>query len=108
MCIVVLMTAKDAGEAEKIVTQLVEAKLIACANIIRGVQSIFWWEGKMDKADEVLVVLKTRKTLFKKVEKMIKSLHSYTVPEIIALPVIEGSKDYLNWIKNSTVKVKPG
>lgn len=107
MYIVVLMTAKDAGEAEKIVIQLAEAKLIACSNIIRGVQSIFWWEGKVDKADEVLVVLKTRKALFKDVEKMIKSLHSYTLPEIIALPVIEGSKDYLNWIRNSTAKTKP-
>lgn len=97
------MTAKDKKEAVKIAQGLLESKLIACANIIDGVQSLFWWQGKIDSSKEVLLVLKTKKFLFKKVSEKVKSLHSYQTPEIIALPIIAGSKDYLNWINSSCV-----
>ena len=102
MNIVILITAKNDAEAKKIAEALVKKKLIACANIIKGIKSFFWWEGKVDKANEVLLVLKTKRILFKKIEKTVKTLHSYSVPEIIALPIVEGSKDYLKWVNDVT------
>ena len=99
--IVVLVTAKDKKETQKIAQGLLEAKLIACANITDGVQSFFWWQGKIDSSKEVLLILKTKKILFKKISVKVKSLHSYQTPEIIALPIINGSKDYLDWISSS-------
>ena len=102
MNIVIFVTAKDYDQATKISQSLVDQKLIACANIISGVKSLFWWEGKVDEANEVLLILKTKKSLFKKIEKAVKALHSYEVPEIIALPIIEGHKPYLKWVNEST------
>ena len=99
--IIILITAKDKKEAQKIVRGLLEAKLIACANIIEGVQSLFWWQGKIDSSNEALLILKTKKTLFKQVSSKVKYLHSYQTPEIIALPLVAGSKDYLDWITSS-------
>ena len=103
--IIVLVTAKDKKEAGKIAKGLLEAKLIACANIVEGVQSLFWWQGKIDSSKEVLLVLKTKKILFKKVAVKVKSLHSYQTPEIIALPVIAGSKDYLQWLDKNCIVI---
>ena len=99
--IIILITAKDKKEAEKIAQGLLNEKLIACANIINGVKSLFWWQGKIDSSKEVLLVLKTKRILFKKVTVKVKSLHSYQTPEIIALPIIDGSKDYLDWVNSS-------
>jgi periplasmic divalent cation tolerance protein len=96
--IVVFITAKDKAEGEKIARSLLKAKLIACANIIEGIQSLFWWEGKIDSSLEVLLVLKTKKNLFKKIISKAKPLHSYQTPEIIALPIVAGNFDYLKWI----------
>ena len=77
-------------------------RLIACANIISGVDSKFWWNGKIDRAKEFLVIIKTRCGNFKKIEKEVKRLHSYIVPEIIAIPILAGSKEYLGWIGKET------
>jgi len=99
--IVILITAKDKKEAAKIAQVLLESKLIACANIIDGVQSLFRWKGKIDSSEEVLLVLKTKKILFKKIVAKVKSLHSYQTPEIIALPIVNGSDDYLSWVSTS-------
>jgi periplasmic divalent cation tolerance protein len=99
--IVVFVTAKDKEEAVKIAQGLLEDKLIACANIMEGVRSMFWWENKIDAGTEVLLVLKTKKSLFNKVDKKVKALHSYKTPEIIALPIVAGSADYLSWIRTS-------
>jgi periplasmic divalent cation tolerance protein len=99
--IVVLVTTKDRLEAEKISLKLLEEKLIACANIMGGVVSCFAWQGKIDKAEECLVLMKTRQDLFSEVTKRVKALHSYEVPEVLALPVVNGSKDYLNWMSNN-------
>jgi periplasmic divalent cation tolerance protein len=96
--IIVLVTTKDRKQAQTIAQGLLQDKLIACANILPGVESFFWWEGKIDRSKEVLLILKTKKNLFKKLEARIKQLHSYTTPEIIALPIIMGSKAYLKWI----------
>ena len=99
--IVVFITARDAEEAKKISTALVDQRLIACANVVSGVQSIFSWQGKIDQADEVLMILKTKKSVFSKLVKTVKSLHSYDVSEIIALPILAGSRDYLEWVNQS-------
>lgn len=102
MYIVVLVTASSKEEANKITQGLLEEKLAACVNILLGLESRFWWQGKIDSATEVLLVIKTRKTLFNKLAKKVKGLHSYTVPEIIALPIISGNKAYLDWINDCT------
>jgi len=99
--IIVLVTAKDKKQAQNIAKGLLEAKLIACANIIGGVRSLFWWQGKIDSSNEVLLVLKAPKALFKKIVTKVKSLHSYQTPEIISLPIVKGSEDYLKWISSS-------
>ncbi len=102
MYIVVLVTASSKEEANKIAQGLLEEKLAACVNILEGLESRFWWQGKIDSATEALLVIKTRKALFNKLAKKVKSLHSYTVPEIIALPIISGNKAYLDWINDCT------
>ena len=101
MNIIVLVVAKNEREAKKISNKLLEKKLIACCNIIKGVKSFFWWQGKVDSASEVLMVLKTKRVLFQKIVKLVKKLHSYETPEIIALPIIAGDKNYLKWINAS-------
>lgn len=101
MHIVVLVTAPKEPEARKIANYLVTKKLAACVNIMPKIESFFWWEGKIDKAKEFLLVIKTKKQLFNKLVKAVKSKHSYSVPEIIALPIIAGNKDYLEWISES-------
>jgi periplasmic divalent cation tolerance protein len=75
--------------------------LIACANIISTVRSLFWWQGKIDSADEVLLILKTQAAHMDEIIKKVKTLHSYEVPEVIALPIVAGSQDYLKWLDES-------
>jgi len=101
MGIVVLITAKNIREANTIAAKLLEGRLIACANIIKGVHSIFTWKGKIDKANETLLICKSKKSCFAGIVKTVKKHHSYEVPEIIALPIIDGNKDYMNWIKKN-------
>jgi periplasmic divalent cation tolerance protein len=100
--IIVFVTASRENEAEKIARGLIEARLAGCVNIIRNIRSIYRWEGKMEDEREVLMIAKTRKKFFRAFEKKVKELHSYTVPEIIAVPISEGSKDYLAWLKKVT------
>jgi len=99
--VVVFVMVSDEKEATKIVRNLLKDRLIACANIVGPVSSLFWWKGKIDKANEFLVIMKSRKNLFKKLSERVKELHSYEVPEVIALPVIEGLPSYLNWLDTS-------
>jgi periplasmic divalent cation tolerance protein len=100
--IVVLITASSEDEAAKIARALVDARLAGCVNIIKNIRSIYSWEGKIEDEPEVLMIAKTRKTLFDNIIKKVKELHSYTVPEIIALPIIDGSEDYLRWLREVT------
>ena len=100
--IVIFVTASSEEEAEKIAQSLVEKRLVACVNIIKDVQSVFRWKGKILDEKELLLIIKTRKKLYKNVEEEVKNLHAYEVPEIIALPIISGSKDYLYWIDSET------
>jgi len=96
--IVVLVTTANKEEAEKIAQALLKEKLIACANIINPVTSFFRWSGKVDRAEECLVVMKSRMDLFAELAECLKGLHSYEVPEVLALPIVEGSKAYLDWM----------
>ncbi len=99
--IVVLVTAPGEDEGEKIARMIVEERLAACVNVLPGVKSCFWWEGKVDEAKEVLLIIKTERRLFDRLQQAVKGAHSYSVPEIIALPVVAGNADYLGWIRDS-------
>ncbi|MCX5704581.1 MAG: divalent-cation tolerance protein CutA [Candidatus Omnitrophica bacterium] len=101
MHIVILITASKKKEAKKIAAKLLKEKLVACVNIVDKVESFFWWQGKIDNASESLMVIKSTKAKFRKIVKTVLSVHSYTVPEIIALPIIAGHKPYLDWIDES-------
>lgn len=102
MYIVGYITAKNSREAGKISNVLVEQKLVACVNIVKDISSIYAWKGKICKDKEVMMVFKTRKSLLNKVIVAVKKIHSYDVPEIIAMPIVGGSQEYLNWVKQST------
>jgi len=102
MHIVIFVTAKDQTEADVIAEKLLNEKLVACVNITQNIQSIFWWDQKIDRADEVLMIIKSRKDLFGKIVETVKANHSYSVPEVIALPIVDGNADYLKWIDDST------
>lgn len=102
MNVVVFITASSKKEAEAIAAALIKERLAACVNIIAGVNSLFRWQGKVDRAKEALLIVKTKKTLMHKLIRKVKSLHSYEVPEIIALPVISGDRKYLDWVNDST------
>lgn len=101
MYITVFVTAGRKMEAEKIARRLVEKRLAACVNIIPGINSFFRWQGRIENCREYLLVIKTKRSLFQRLAKEVKSCHSYSVPEIIALPVIAGTKEYLAWINES-------
>lgn len=100
--ILVFITAADEDEAEKIARTVVEDRLAGCVNIIRNIRSVYTWQGKTEDEQEVLMIAKTQRKLFPALSRKIKELHSYTVPEIIAIPIIEGSADYLNWLAEVT------
>ncbi|MDA8104713.1 MAG: divalent-cation tolerance protein CutA [Nitrospiraceae bacterium] len=101
--IIVLITAQKEEEAAEIAKDIVAKKLAACVNIVRGVRSIYRWKGKTEDEEEVLMILKTKGALFPDLMKRVEELHLYTVPEIIALPIVEGSEKYLGWLKEETV-----
>lgn len=96
--IVALITTSSEEEARKIAELLVNGKKAACVNIVPGVDSVFWWEDKLDSARESLLLVKTKASLFPEIVELVKRTHSYEVPEIIALPIIAGSEDYLKWL----------
>lgn len=100
--VVVLIAAGSREEAECIATALVQGRKAACVNIIPGVQSLFRWQGKPEKAEECLLLVKTRASQVPEIVTLVKALHSYTVPEIIAMPIVAGSQDYLDWIGDET------
>ncbi|KPK96482.1 MAG: hypothetical protein AMJ95_14040 [Omnitrophica WOR_2 bacterium SM23_72] len=101
MYIVILITASNKKEARRIALALIKKRLASCVNILGLVTSLFWWKGKIDKANEALLVAKSKKEKLAKIVTCVKSLHSYQVPEIIALPIIGGNSAYLKWIDES-------
>ena len=96
--VVVLVTAASPQQAEEIARKLVEEKLVACANVVPLMQSIFRWQGEVQSEEETLIVAKTLRARTDRIVDRVKELHTYQVPEIIALPILEGSRDYLDWI----------
>ncbi|MGC1394007.1 MAG: divalent-cation tolerance protein CutA [Coleofasciculaceae cyanobacterium] len=96
---VVLVTASSQKEAETIASSLIETKLAACVNLL-PIHSIYTWQGKIHSDSEWQLIIKTDLSLFSQLEKKIRELHSYEVPEIIALPIIAGSQPYLQWISD--------
>jgi periplasmic divalent cation tolerance protein len=99
--VVVIVTVANREEAVKIVRSLLEERLIACANIVGPISSMFRWEGKIDEANEFLVLMKSHENHFERLSERIMEIHSYEVPEILALPIIKGSPPYLKWLSNS-------
>ena len=99
--IVVLVTVANKQEAEKIAQTLLEAKLIACANVVERAASYFRWGGKIECTNEMLIIMKSRKDLFEELSGKVRGIHSSEVPEIIALPIVAGLREYLEWLDNS-------
>jgi len=103
---VVFVTVPDEETAEKISRDIVQNGLAACVNIIKDIRSIYMWEGKLEDGKELLLMIKTSSSAFKKLKDRIKTLHPYSVPEVIAIDVIDGNKDYINWVLEETSKKK--
>ncbi len=101
--VVIFVTTSSKDEAKAIAEALVSLNLVACANILDSVQSIFRWEGKLCEENEVLMVLKSVKSRLEQVVQKVRQLHSYDLPEIIALPIVGGSEDYLKWVESETL-----
>ena len=98
---VIFITCAHKKQARLIAQELIKHKLAACVNIVDNIESLFWWQGNIDRAKEVLLIVKSKKSKLAKIIQQVKSLHSYLTPEIIALPLIGGSKSYLEWIDES-------
>jgi periplasmic divalent cation tolerance protein len=100
--LLVISTVPSETEGKNIAQKIVEERLAACVTVTSAVQSFYWWEERIANDQEFILFIKTRTSLFPKLEQRIKTLHSYQVPEIIALPIHMGSRDYLNWITQNT------
>ena len=96
--VVILITTGTEEEAHKIAKVLLNQKKVACVNIVPRVNSLFWWEGKIDSDQESLLIIKTNASLLNEIVNLVREVHSYDVPEIIALPIVGGNQDYLEWI----------
>ena len=100
----VLTTVEKREDAGKIAELVVSSRLAACVQVVGPIRSTYWWGGKIEDAEEWLCLMKTRKALYGKLEEAIKSVHPYEEPEIVALPIVEGSEGYLRWIEEETEK----
>ena len=100
--IVVFITASTEEEAAGIARAVVEARLAGCVNIVKGIRSVYRWKGKVEDDSEVLMIVKTQRTLFEQLANKVMEYHSYSVPEIIALPIVEGLENYLKWLREET------
>jgi periplasmic divalent cation tolerance protein len=97
------VTVKEIEEARKIAKSIVKRRLAACVNILPEVESCFWWKDKLETEKEVMLSIKTRVALLPELIKSVKRLHSYGVPEIIAVPIVGGSRDYLEWMDSELI-----
>ncbi|PWU10470.1 MAG: divalent-cation tolerance protein CutA [Verrucomicrobia bacterium] len=97
--LIVLVTAPDLRTARKLARAALEAKLVACANLIPKIESHYWWGGKMEKSSEVLLLLKTTRPRLKALQKLILAHHPYDTPEFIVLPLDSGNRRYLDWLQ---------
>ena len=99
--LVLFVTCATAEESARIAESLVSERLAACVNVIDGIHSTYWWEGRVTRDREVLMIIKTTNDRYDQLEKRVKELHSYTTPEVIALKIDRGSKQYLDWLNES-------
>ncbi len=100
----VITTTEKKEDAERMAKALVEKRLAGCVQTVGPMTSTYWWKENMEKAEEWLCLIKSKKDLYEKLEKTIKEIHPYKTPEIIALPIITGSKDYMKWLNNELKK----
>lgn len=100
--IIVLTTCNSSEQASSIADTLVNKKLAACVNIVNSIESVYQWQGKIEHDKEIQLIIKSRQCLFTQLEKTIQELHDYELPEIIAVPIVAGELNYLNWIQTST------
>ena len=100
-CLVVLVTCPTRPHATRLAKTLIAQRLAACVNILPQAQSLFWWEGRVDRATETLLIIKTTARRFEQLRSAIRTGHPYDVPEIIALPIIRAHQPYLRWIRDS-------
>ncbi len=105
--VVILVTAGKPAEAKKIARHLIDSRLAACVNILPPIRSVYRWQGKLEDGREYLLLIKTTRDLFIEVKTAVSKLHSYTTPEIICLPIIDGLPEYLQWVSDS-VKTAQG
>ncbi len=98
--IVVLSTCASAEEAEKVARRLVEQRLAACVNVMPGVRSYYRWKDAIESAGEWLLVIKSSRDLFPRLRVELEAVHSYEVPELVAVPIVDGAPNYLNWLDN--------
>ena len=103
-CYFVYVTARDAAEAKRIGRIIVEERLAACANVIDGMSSVYWWQGKIEEASETVLILKTTTQRLQELTARVKALHSYDCPAVVAWPIDNGNADYLDWIGGETVR----
>jgi len=103
MYIVVFITSPDMKEANRLSGILLNSRLAACVNIVPNLKSHFWWGGRIHDAEEVLLVVKTKQKVLRKLVREVKKNHQYENPEIIALPIVGGSKEYIKWIEEETL-----
>jgi periplasmic divalent cation tolerance protein len=99
--LIILVTASNKDEAANIARSLVSERLAACVNIVGQIESVYRWEGKVTEDSETLMIIKSTGERYEDIERRVKELHSYTVPEVIALRIERGSGDYLNWLSQS-------
>lgn len=98
MYIIVFVTTPNFAESEKIANVLLQNRLAACVNILPTMRSMFWWKGRIEREDESLMIIKTRKDMFNKLVESVRTIHKYEIPEIIAFEIQGGLKEYLTWI----------
>lgn len=102
--IVIFMTASNRDEAGRLTEMLLEKRLAACVQILPEIESVYRWQGKVERQREVLLIAKTSRAKFEELEREVRALHSYETPEIVALPLIAGSVPYLEWLENSVAQ----
>ncbi|MFH1282102.1 MAG: divalent-cation tolerance protein CutA [bacterium] len=102
--IVVFVTVENKTQAEKVSSALLNEKLVACVNVIPGIESHYWWEEKIEISNELLLIIKSRQDMLESIISTVKKNHSYSVPEVIAIPILGGNPDYLKWLGDSICK----
>lgn len=99
---VVLVTAPEESAAEELARRLLDDRLVACANIVPRLTSLYWWKGELERSQETLIILKARREDVDAIVERVRELHPYEVPEVIAMDIVAGLEDYLSWVRTET------